>query len=85
MENFETAMTDIQAREFLRRLGLFKNTRLLQGAEREQTLTMLRLIEPEVSNNQRFWSETWKLGNRTYVLTTGEDLDELEEIIEDDF
>ena len=74
-----------EARAFLKRCGLLKKRRVIEGEERSKLITMLNLIGPgEQSNNQRFWSETWVVGNITYCLTTGEDVDELEEIIEDD-
>jgi hypothetical protein len=73
-----------EAREFLKRLGYLKQMRVLEGEEREKTLTMLRLMPGKSSNNQRYWTESWTVGNISYELTTGEDLDELVEIIEDD-
>jgi hypothetical protein len=74
-----------QAQEFLRQLGLLRRRRVLEGTERDQTMTMLRLIGPgEQSNNQRFFSETWQVGHIMYCHTTGQDIDELEEIIDDD-
>lgn len=72
------------AREFLKRLGYLKQVRVLEGEEREKTLTMLRLMPSESSNNQRYWTESWTVGNISYELTTGEDLDELVEITEHD-
>lgn len=75
--------TKEQARQFLRSLGLLKQRRVLEGTEREQVLTMLRLTPSESSNNQRFWTETWRVGNIIYHLTTGEDIDELVEVIDD--
>jgi hypothetical protein len=76
--------TPEQARAFLKRAGLLNTRRVIEGEEREKTLTMLRLIKSEVSNNQRFWTESWTVGNISYALTTGEGIDELTEIIEDD-
>ena len=73
-----------EARAFLKRCGLLKTTRILEGAEREQTLTMLRLMPSETSNNQHLWCETWKIGNITYDLLTGNGVDDLVETIEDD-
>lgn len=74
-----------EARAFLKRCGLLKTTRILEGEEREQVETMLRLLGPgEESNNQRFWTEQWVVGNITYQHTTGSGVDELAEIIEDD-
>lgn len=74
-----------EARAFLKRAGLLKTERILEGAEREKVETMLALLGPgEVSNNQRFWTEEWVVGDKTYQLTTGEGIDELAEITEDD-
>lgn len=74
-----------EARAFLKRCGLLKTTRILEGEERKQVETMLCLIGPgEDSNNQRFWTEQWVVGNITYQHTTGEGVDELAEITEDD-
>ena len=77
--------TPEEARAFLKRLGLLKTTRVLEGLERKQVETMLRLIGPgEMSNNQRFWTEEWVVGDKTYQHTMGEGVDELAEITEDD-
>ena len=74
-----------EARAFLKRCGLLKTTRILEGKEREQVETMLRLRGPgEESNNQRFWTEEWVIGNITYQHTTGSGVDELTEITEED-
>lgn len=74
-----------EARAWLKSMGLLKTTRILEGEEREQVETMLRLHGPgEESNNQRFWTEEWVIGDKTYQLTTGEGVDELCEITEDD-
>ncbi len=73
------------AREFLKKCGLLKTTRILKGKERKKVETMLRLLGPgEESNNQRFWTEEWVVGDKTYQHTTGEGVDELAEITEDD-
>lgn len=77
--------TPEEARAFLKGLGLLKTTRILEGEERERVETMLRLRGPgEDSNNQRFWTEEWVIGNITYQHTMGEGVDELAEITEDD-
>ena len=73
-----------EARAFLKRAGLLNTKRVIEGEEREKTLTMLRLMESEVSNNQHLWFETWKIGNLTYELISGSGVDELIEITEDD-
>ena len=80
-----TNMTRAEACAFLSRAGLLKNTRMLEGVERKQVETMLRLLGPGAySNNQRFWSEEWVVGDITYVHTSGEGVDELEEITKDE-
>lgn len=76
--------TPEQARAFLKRMGYLKKMRVIEGAEREKTLTMLRLMESEVSNSQHLWTETWRVGNVTYDLVTGNGVDDLIEITEDD-
>ena len=75
--------TPDEAREFLGRLGVLSKSRTIVGEEREQVLTMLRLIKPEVSNNQRFYTETWQVGDGWYYLHSGDGIDELEERIND--
>jgi hypothetical protein len=77
-------ITEQQARAFLKKAGLLNTTRVLEGYEREKTLTMLRLIESEVSNNQHLWCESWTVGNVKYELVTGSGVDDLLEIIQDD-
>ena len=77
--------TPEEARAFLKRLGLLKTKRILEGEERKQVETMLRLIGTgDESNNQRVWTEEWVVGDKTYHHTTGEGVDELAEITEDD-
>ena len=77
-------MSPEEARAFLKRAGLLKRHRTIKGAEREQVMTMLALVPSTHSNNQRFWTESWVVGNITYNHYTGSGLDELEEVIEDD-
>ena len=73
------------ARKFLKSIGLLKTTRILEGEMRKQMETMLRLLGPgEKSNSQRFWTEEWVVGDKTYKHTTGSGLDELSETTEDD-
>jgi len=76
--------TKEEARAFLKRAGLLEKTRAIQGAEREKTLTMLRLMPSEVSNSQHLWTESWTVGNVTYDLVSGNGVDELIETVEDD-
>ena len=73
-----------EARAFLKRAGLLNTRRTLEGEEREKTMTMLRLMPSEISNNQHLWCESWKVGHITYDLLTGDGVDELVEITEDD-
>jgi hypothetical protein len=73
--------TKNQALALLKKLGLLKPRRIIIGEEREQVLTMLRLTPSEVGNNQQLWSETWQIGNITYEHITGDGVDELMEII----
>jgi hypothetical protein len=71
--------------DFLKSLGLLKKRRILQGEEREQVLTMLRLKGPgEESNNQHVWTESWRIGNVEYNYHTGSGVNELEEVIDDE-
>lgn len=79
-----TPKTPEQARAFLKSLGLLNKTRVIEGTEREKTLTMLRLMPSESSNNQHLWTESWRVGNITYDLVSGTGVDELIEVIEDD-
>ena len=76
-------MTVDEARAFLRRAGLLKNMRVIRGAEREKTLTMLSLVPSESSNNQHLWTETWRVGDVTYDLVSGTGVDELIETTKD--
>ena len=73
-----------EVRAWLKELGYLKRMRILEGEERERVLTMLRLIPSLSSNNQRYWTETWSVGGIGYEHTTGEGVDELVEIIDDD-
>lgn len=80
----DTGLTKEAAQEVLKKLGLTKKRRVLQGSEREQVETMLQLVPYEDSNNQRFWCRTWVVGNITYKHYSGSGLDELEEVIENE-
>ena len=83
MIDFVSKMTKDQARALLRRAGLLNKMRVIQGAEREKTLTMLRLVPSESSNNQHLWTETWRVGDVTYDLVCGTGVDELIETTKD--
>lgn len=77
--------TPEQARAFLKRLGLLKQRRILEGQELAQVLTMLRLIGPgEMSNNQHVWTISWRVGNVEYNYHSGDGFEELEEVIDDE-
>jgi hypothetical protein len=76
--------TPEEVRAFLKRCGLLKNHRVLEGKEREKTFTMLRLIPSEQSNNQHLWCESWTVGNIQYEHVTSNGVDELVEITEED-
>ena len=46
---------------------------------------MLRLLGPgEQSNNQHIWTESWRVGNIEYNIHSGENFEELEEVIDDE-
>lgn len=63
-------------------IGAFDKRRVIEGEEREQVLTMLRLLGPgEDSNNQHIWTESWHVGNIEYNYHTDGEWTELEEII----
>lgn len=64
------AMTPEEARAFIRKV-MGPPRRVLEGAEREQTLTMLALIGPSAtSNNQHSWSEDYVQGSKHWCVTT---------------
>lgn len=76
--------TKEQARAWLKAMGLLKTRRVLEGEEREKTFTMLRLIPSTQSNNQHLWCESWTVGNVQYDHVTGNGVDELVEITDDE-
>lgn len=58
-----------------------KHFRRIEGEERDQTMTLLRLVDPvTVSNNQRLQVTVYKLGGREYRHLVGQNLDILEEV-----
>jgi hypothetical protein len=62
-------MTPEEAQAFLRRV-MGPPRRVLEGAEREQVLTMLALIGPTVTtNNQHSWSEDYVQGGQHWCVT----------------
>ena len=73
--------TKEEAIESLAELGLLDKHRTITGKEREQVMTMLRLLGPgEQSNNQHIWTESWTVGNITYNYHVGTEFDDLIEI-----
>jgi hypothetical protein len=78
-------MTPEESRALLKSLGLTKKRRVIEGEERDQIMTMLRLLGPgEQTNNQHVWTESWCVGNIEYNIHTGEKFEELEEVIDDE-
>ena len=78
-------MTPEEARALLKSLGLTKKRRVIEGEERDKVLTMLRLLGPgEQTNNQRVWTESWRIGDVEYNIHSGEEFEELEEVIDDE-
>lgn len=77
--------TKEEAVALLKRLGLFKKRRRLEGEERERVLTMLRMMGPgEQTNNQRVWTESWRVGNIEYNYHSCAEFEELEEVTDDE-
>jgi len=77
-------MTKEEAKAFIRRvMGPTKRT--LEGQEKENMLTLFRLVEPiESTNNQRsFTNEYLHAGKTYYVHYFGNDI-EVEEVLPDD-
>jgi hypothetical protein len=71
--------------EFMKSLGAFKKRRVIEGEEREQVLTMRRLLGPGTSsNNQHVWTESWRVGNVEYNIHSNDKFEELEEVIDDE-
>jgi hypothetical protein len=63
------AMTPDEARSWIRRV-MGPPRRVLEGAEREQVLTMLALIGPTLTtNNQHSWSEDYVQGGQHWCVT----------------
>jgi hypothetical protein len=78
-------MTPEEAYALLKSLGLTKRRRIIVGEEQERILTMLRLLGPgEQTNNQRIWTESWRVGNIEYNIHSGDKFEELEEVIDDE-
>lgn len=75
----------VKLRKFLKEIGALKKRRVIEGEERDRIMTMLRLLGPgEQTNNQRVWTESWRIGNIEYNIHCGEEFEELEEVIDED-
>jgi hypothetical protein len=62
-------MTPEEAQAFIRKV-MGPPRRVLEGAEREQVLTMLALIGPTATtNNQHSWSEDYIQGGKHWCVT----------------
>jgi hypothetical protein len=76
VSNFINNMTPEEARAFLRKvMGPPRKT--LEGKEREQVLLLLAMMDPySSSNNQRSWTDCYRIGQTEYQVTTfpGEDV-----------
>jgi hypothetical protein len=74
--NFINNMTPEEAQAFLRKvMGPPRKT--LEGKEREQVLLLLAMMDPySSSNNQRSWTDCYRIGQTEYQVTTfpGEDV-----------
>jgi hypothetical protein len=68
-------MSREEAYDWLVKIGVIRPlTREIVGDEKDQTLTMLKLIEPTVtSNNQHSWSEDYIIGNLHYSVAYFDD------------
>ncbi len=79
-----TPRTKEEARDWLKALDFLRTQRVIEGDEREKIFTMLRLLPSTHTNNQHLWCESWTVGNTTYDHLTGDGVDELIEITEED-
>ena len=78
-------LTGEEAYALLKSLGLTKKRRIIEGEERDRIMTMLQLLGPgESTNNQRVWTESWRVGNIEYNIHCGDNFEELEEVIDDE-
>lgn len=64
-------MNKEEAYNFLVRAGIIRpNERTLEGQEKSNMMLILALLEPfESSNNQRFWTDYYKHGDKIYHVT----------------
>jgi hypothetical protein len=64
-------MTPEEAKAFIRKV-MGPPKRRLEGKERENIWLLIKLTTPvRESNNQRFWTEEYLIGNRRYDVTYG--------------
>jgi hypothetical protein len=77
-------MTKEEAKAFIRRvMGPTKRT--LEGQEKENMLTLFRLIEPiESTNNQRSFTDEYLHAGKTYYVHYFGNNIEVEEVLPDD-
>ncbi len=78
-------MSKEEARAFIRKV-MGPPRRVLEGAEREHMLTVLRLVEPNRStNNQRSFTDEYVHAGKMYDVHYFDDDTIVEEILKDDF
>lgn len=78
------AKTVEEARAFIRKV-MGPNRRVLEGAEREHMLTVLRLVEPiRTTNNQRSFTDEYIHAGKMYDVHYFDDETVVEEILEDE-
>lgn len=77
-------MTPEEAHAFIRKV-MGPPRRVLEGAEREHMLTVLRLVEPiRTTNNQRSFTDEYIHAGKIYDVHYFDDETVVEEIIEDE-
>lgn len=78
------AKTVEEARAFIRKV-MGPDRRVLEGAEREHMLTVLRLVEPiRTTNNQRSFTDEYIHAGKMYDVHYFDDETVVEEILEDE-
>ncbi len=79
-----TARTVEEAKAFIRKV-MGPPRRVLEGAEREHMLTVLRLVEPiRSTNNQRSFTDEYVHAGKMYDVHYFDDETVVEEILEDE-
>ena len=77
-------MTPEEAHAFIRKV-MGPPRRVLEGAEREHMLTVLRLVEPiRSTNNQRSFTDEYVHAGKMYDVHYFDDETVVEEILEDE-